>query len=1134
MKTLHYLLALTLLTACTKTEKPNRTAESTPTVVEARGRVVPTDSLRPPVRVPVRDVKVVPVGKPTVVRVPSEGYFLVSPPSIKAGAPTVCVAGQGGYALPTHQKAVTQRVTAGTPEKTLSRTPVAKDRNPKNISTFGLIHGLKNLNISQVKQDRFGNLWIATGFGGVARYDGKSVANYTEREGLLNNTVLSILRDRQENLWFGSQLGASRFDGHTFTNYVVADWLPGNALSEVMEDRRGNIWFATYMGIYRLDVAQNELTHLTIRQGLPFNLVNRLFEDSRGIIWIGTHKHGLASLTIDSTRAGETFTFRHYTLQQGLPSNNILTITEGSDQTLWLGTDQGAAQFAPPTSKQGGWFRYFTTQNGLSNNAVNVILADHKGRMLFGTDKGISIYEAPQAGQLGRFSYLTEADGLPDSGILSLFADPQNTLWIGTESGLSAYRVSPFTFLTADDGFTNASAMSILEDRNGTFWIGTAGDGVYQYRPPQLGRDGTFSHYTTREGLTDNSVYALHEDRRGCIWMATLDRGVTKYTPADRGKPATFTHYTEQQGLLSDYVVSIMEDRDQNLWFGHLSKTIGGVSRFDGQTFTNFTRDQGLNSREVWSVAQDKRGTFWFGSWGAGFTKYEPGVGGPNGRVTQFDRQSGLSNNKVRPIHADARGAIWFGTIGGGLCRYEEATANKPARFTHFTEREGLTNNDVRSILEDRRGNLWFGNYYGISRFSPADNRFVNFTQDDGFLGVGCMTNAILEDRAGKIWFGSHKKLTILDLTKVRADTAAPAVQLTDLRLFNEPTRWQADTVFVLPNGVRVADLRFAQRAGWYGIPDGLSLLHTNNFLTFSFVGVNVNNPQTVRYQYRLEGLDEPWSSPTNRSEATYGNLSPGRYVFLVRAKNGTGAWSQPFEYAFEVRPPWWATGWAYALYVVLAAGLTYALFQYRVAQEVARIRGLETIRTRISSDLHDDVGSILSGLAMQSQMMALTAKEDQKTPLNEISDMSHEAMDRMRDTVWAIDSRKDKYENLIDRMRAFAEKNLNLKSISHDFEVKTDDPRRFIDPQKRQNIYLIFKEAISNVCKHSTARHVTIRLEQTGDRLHLLIRDDGTRPPSGNSDGLGLKNMVMRADQLNGRLTTRYANGFVVELWVD
>ncbi|WP_298354575.1 sensor histidine kinase [Runella sp.] len=185
-----------------------------------------------------------------------------------------------------------------------------------------------------------------------------------------------------------------------------------------------------------------------------------------------------------------------------------------------------------------------------------------------------------------------------------------------------------------------------------------------------------------------------------------------------------------------------------------------------------------------------------------------------------------------------------------------------------------------------------------------------------------------------------------------------------------------------------------------------------------------------------------------------------------------------------------------------------------------------------MSSDLHDDVGTILSGLAMQSQMLAFSAKEEQKDSLLEISSMSHDAMERMRDTVWAIDSHKDKYENLIDRMRDFADRNLNRKQISHEFKVEVEDGKKFIDPQKRQNIYLIFKEAIVNIVKHSDATHVNIVFSEQRNRLHLVIHDNGSQlqtPTS--SDGLGLSNMQMRATQLGGRLMANYEEGFKVEL---
>jgi signal transduction histidine kinase len=286
-----------------------------------------------------------------------------------------------------------------------------------------------------------------------------------------------------------------------------------------------------------------------------------------------------------------------------------------------------------------------------------------------------------------------------------------------------------------------------------------------------------------------------------------------------------------------------------------------------------------------------------------------------------------------------------------------------------------------------------------------------------------------------------------------------------------------------------------------------------------------------MRYQYKLEGIDANWSGLSALTEVPYGNLPPGNYTFKVRAMNGDGYWSKTLTYPFSIRPPWWKTWWAYVLYVGLFAAAVYIFIQYRTAQAIRKVKVLEAIRTKISSDLHDDVGSILSGLAMQSQVMAYTAPSEIKTTLNELSDMSRDAMERMRDVVWVIDSRKDKYENLIDRMRIFAEKNLGLKNIAYHFELNNIDGKKFIDPEKRQNIYLIFKEVITNILKHSDATQVRIVFAQEKSQLRLLIHDNGTLKEQTPSDGLGLSNMTMRAEKIGGSLSAEYEDGFRVEL---
>jgi signal transduction histidine kinase len=260
--------------------------------------------------------------------------------------------------------------------------------------------------------------------------------------------------------------------------------------------------------------------------------------------------------------------------------------------------------------------------------------------------------------------------------------------------------------------------------------------------------------------------------------------------------------------------------------------------------------------------------------------------------------------------------------------------------------------------------------------------------------------------------------------------------------------------------------------------------------------------------------------------------LQPGDYLLELKASTGLND-DNAVYYSLHItmKQVWFKKPWIIALFSLVMIGLLVIYLRSRFNQKLKRQKDLADLRTKISSDLHDDVGTILSGLAMQSQMLTFTAKEEQKESLNEISNMSRDAMERMRDTVWAMDSRKDKYENLIDRMRAFVEKNLAMKNITHEFIVSDIDTKKFINPEKRQAIYLIFKEAITNIIKHSDGRHVIIQFGYEKNHLHLTINDNGSEKKATQSDGLGLSNMKMRADKINGQLTARYENGFKIEL---
>ncbi|MBX2959751.1 MAG: SpoIIE family protein phosphatase [Flavobacteriales bacterium] len=441
--------------------------------------------------------------------------------------------------------------------------------------------------------------------------------------------------------------------------------------------------------------------------------------------------------------------------------------------------------------------------------------------------------------------------------------------------------------------------------------------------------------------------------------------------------PQNFSTFSKLQGLKHGIIRCMLQDQSGNLWFGTSG---GGVSKYDGKSFTHFTEKEGLSNNIVWSILEDQSGNLWFGTYG-GVSKYD------GKSFTHFTEKEGLSNNIVRSILEDQSGNLWFGTSGGGVSKYDGRQTSSGGLseavgwFTHFTEKEGLSNNYVFSMLQDKSGNLWFGTRFGLSKLSVAklveindkskhlsDNNedvyFKTYSYEDGFLGIGINSGkTIFEDKDGTIWVGANDRLTAYHppVGGDKPDTISPNIQLTSIDLFNENIAWvnlaglrspaggdlqglnsAKDTTFTLGNGVSVGNFEFDGLTRWYNLPKNLSLAYNNNYLTFKFIGITMNQPKKVKYQYKLEGIDENWSAITNRAEAPYGNLPHGTYTFKVKAMNSEGYWSEPLEYNFTIRPPWWHTTWFRVCYVSCFVLLLYLLYRWRTAALRKRQEELE------------------------------------------------------------------------------------------------------------------------------------------------------------------------------------------------
>lgn len=553
--------------------------------------------------------------------------------------------------------------------------------------------------------------------------------------------------------------------------------------------------------------------------------------------------------------------------------------------------------------------------------------------------------------------------------------------------------------------------------------------------------------------------------------------------------------------------------------------------------------------------------TLWLFSWGSNeLYCYEPA----KNKLTIFPIDRKLTGTGylfgINSILSDAYGKnLWIATSSNGLA----LLTKKGALLKQYLSKDlGIEDNNITSLFLQNE-TVWFGCAEGLGALDTASGKTIIY-RNPSIAGNGFLQNravfSIEADSIGNFYLGSSKGLLYFN-TKEKEFYNLPEGHPLSTIEFNRPSTLKApggryyfgsiDGLFsflpsqlefikvsnklrpIVLNAVSIfsnAEKKFRYITQNLPAIRQLILQHEDNNIELDFSVPEFY--KKVYYSYRIREQGNQWTEYKYDSKVLVYGLPPGRYLLEVKASTALTDENAVY-YSLPIIMPqvWYKKWWVVSLFVLSGLLLILLLVTYRYTEKLKRQKDLASLRTKISSDLHDDVGTILSGLAMQSQMLTYSAKEEQKQSLLEISSMSRDAMERMRDTVWAMDSRKDKFENLIDRMRDFAEKNLSMKKMTHEFIISDIDTKKFIDPEKRQAIYLIFKEAITNIIKHSDGKHVVIKFAHEKSRLHLSIQDDGPEKDGCNSDGLGMSNMKMRAEKIGGTLRTRYEDGFVVEL---
>ncbi len=969
-------------------------------------------------------------------------------------------------------------------------------------------------------------------------------------EGLAEETVTALLKDSRGYLWVGSLNGLSRFDGERFRVYGVGDGLPKARIFALAEAADGAVWVATSGGLARLG-ASDPSTRPAFKPAGPAGgkPVEHVWADPKGRLWFGTGGE------IFEGGRGDTPP-RALGLAAAAPGAVVRLIRAGAEGAILAGTSKGLFRATPggkpervPLSKESrqedvrgllidhagrlwvatpgrlfvgarGWERSGAERAGplLSNGRLDLpeapgewrvldaipgagssawqrILELKDGRVVLTTTAGLVLVNGD------RLEFSGRRNGLGDGILGELLEDGTGNLWIGTQStGLLRLRPAGFTSFGEDDGLLDVQVADVFRGDGGALYVASRGNTTLARQEGKGFRSIRWPRAAAP--VLGRLIWgrSVVRDRSGAWWVAGPG-GVARHPAAAfdeslaRGKARTFGAAEGVPGEVS----ALFEASDGTLWAG-VYDTPDSLLRFDAaaQRFAAVKPAGGLPAGAPLAFLEDGKGGLWvgFGSGGAvrltggGADRLDPAHGAPEGFVHDF--------------LLDGKGRLWVANGNAGLLRVDDpAAATLAARPVDLAS--GAVPSSVLCLEGDAAGLLWVGTTRGVLRLDPATGRLAHFTTADG-LANNLVTSAA-RDASGALWFGTPEGVSRL---VPGPDAASP------------PPRAVIAAFRVNGNPRPVPELGTSALTGITLAPD-------ENRVRVDFASPSFSPGGRVLFQTRLEGLDGQWSAPNADPTVRYVGLAAGTYRLAVRAVGPDGAPGPEATAAFRVRPPLWKRPEFLAAGLALVALAAFLVHRQGVKHAVA----VERVRTRLATDLHDDVGSSLARISILSEVGRRDLDPSGETArlFSEIGETSRGVIDALGDAIWSIDPKHDDLQSLADRLRHFATDLLEGRGIACRIEMPSGAGVVDLPAEPRRHLFLLLKEAVTNAARHSGAKSVTVAFRLEDRKLSVEVADDGAGfdAPARNAaetEGRGLENMRTRAVALGGTFTIAASPG--------
>jgi ligand-binding sensor domain-containing protein/two-component sensor histidine kinase len=959
------------------------------------------------------------------------------------------------------------------------------------------------------------------------------VKDYTTSDGLVQGTVKSIFQDSKGRMWFGTAEGVSIYDGTEFINYSSNEGFSRPVITSFYELQQGIMLVGTLGdGLvvfsdppFSKPKLQAKIKDKNLISGI---YISQIIPDQEGNVWFCTEE----GLTIWRMKENKIVSVDSITTFGKYGKLSLFQIEFYDDKNFYAATNSGlfkksnssyeiikykGKEINEPVfklfmdSKRILWFATLNDLFFIKNNTVRNIkevYPDFKEPVYcIAEDKDKSIYLGSIDGLIrlfdNKFIHLDKNNGLQKKDIISLYLDDENNLWVGSLSGISKLNGSNFSFVNTRSfkGHFNY----ILKEGKKLFT--TSSEGLFEIDNYSLKK----SELT--KGIPTKVINHYSKDDDYNYWFST-DKGLY------RKKQNEIIHYSTNNGLPHNFIYQTAVDKKNIVWIatqrGLAYIKEDRVYNFENHLEKNWSYSDNISqnfitTQSIRRVAVDKNNDVWIGSWNGGLFRIH------NDSVYRFSQKDGLTDLSIRGIQIDAQNNIWVSTRYGGVVKFDGKT------FSKYDTENGLQSNWVFSVETDYNQNLWFCTAKGLTKHDGYKS--ITYDASDGITSAEIISSTKL---GGKLWFLSNSQIFSYEPEKTINPFSYPKILFRQVKLIdgNLPSTDSALTNI----DSEINSILTKSKT----VPLPVELEYYQNSIVFDFAGIDFRDERRITYEFILDGFDKQWIKASKKNYITYTHLPPGKYSFKVNAINKEGLKSiSPAVFDFNILTPFWQRWWfitiSVVFFILLISLVNYLIYQYKIRQALR----LERLRSNISTDLHDEIGTSLSSIAIFAELVKrenANGSFKNSDMLERIENTSRDLIDKMSDIVWAISPGNDKFEDALLKLKDYSVKILESRGINVILNLETNNDKIILPMDVRRNLLSIFKEVVTNAAKYSKASTVKIELkfiEKPETKIFLSIEDDGIGfDLNKHMNGYGLKNIKHRSDEIKAKLELNSSPG--------